>query len=124
MKYLNELFTLLIFICVFALMGSHSHASYRAQVNTQLERLNAIYLEKDLPTLAVHFKVISNGCTTVKDFEMDFLESEHINRLAIKRTKADNCRKKPKVVTLTKRLRFHEINNQNPIEVKNHLFIR
>ncbi|MFC3150864.1 hypothetical protein ACFOEK_07480 [Litoribrevibacter euphylliae] len=95
-----------------------------AQSNAPLEPLHAIFLERDNQSLAVHFKAISHGCTTTQDFELTIKESNEINQLSITRLRPDRCRKMPKLVSLTKRLRYDEINASLPIQLKNHLFIK
>lgn len=109
---------------VMIMMTVSASACSLAQPAQPLEPLHAITLERTPQSLAVHFTAISHGCTTTQDFELTLETQGGINQLSITRVTPDRCRKMPKLISLTKRLRLADINTTLPIELKNHLFIK
>lgn len=76
----------------------------------------------------VIFKVKSNGCTKPEHFDVTLEQQRERNNefaeLRIRRTIPDRCRRKPKVIEVSKTLDYSEKAPRLPIKLINSLYIQ
>jgi len=116
-----------LFSAVILLASSTNFASERQAAETSLDTVDKVNLVAlfgiELHASHVLFKVMSNGCTSDKHFETLLVSSGRSLELGIERTKRDRCRRKPKLIQITKELDYSGLAPNLPIMLVNPLQI-